>query len=553
MNTAVLIPAYKPQNVLLSTAAEILARSDVDLIIVDDGSGDQHRWLFDRLERPERTHVLRHAVNLGKGAALKTGMNYALTHFPDLAGVVTADADGQHQVNDICRIVRCFQDKPGRLILGVRRFDREVPFRNRVGNVLTTKLVRLLMGKQISDTQTGLRAIPRSLMMQLLRVPSNGYEFELDMLITAKHRHMQIEEEPIRTIYDHPGNVSHFNPIIDSMKIYFVLLRFGFTSLVTATVDNLVFFVIFRVSGSVAVAQTVARAVAIGFNYTAARNAVFLSREKHALILPRYLVLVIVNGLISYALIRVLMTALQMPAIGAKLLAESILFLANFAIQRDFVFTGQINRSTATDWTNYYTKVPPTAKLTRKYTTAVLMHALKKYAGTGIRSLAELGGANSFFLDEIRRAVRPQRLHIVDLNDFGLDLLRNRLDATEQVFLHHVDCRTATLPEPCDAVFSVGLIEHFDPPNTRAATAAHFRLLRPGGIAIISFPTPTWLYRIARSFCEVAGLWKFPDERPLTRDEVLSAVQDHGSVLFEKTLWPLILTQRMIVARKNGS
>jgi predicted SAM-dependent methyltransferase len=104
-----------------------------------------------------------------------------------------------------------------------------------------------------------------------------------------------------------------------------------------------------------------------------------------------------------------------------------------------------------------------------------------------------------------------------------------------------------------DVVYSVGLIEHFDAANTRVAIRSHFRLLKPGGIAVISFPTPTLLYRVARTLCEVLRVWKFHDERPLTRDEVVRTLDEEGEILEEKTLWPLILTQQMIVIRKAAT
>jgi hypothetical protein len=100
-------------------------------------------------------------------------------------------------------------------------------------------------------------------------------------------------------------------------------------------------------------------------------------------------------------------------------------------------------------------------------------------------------------------------------------------------------------------VYSVGLIEHFDPPETRKAVLAHFQPLKRGSIVIVTFPTPTLLYRIARRLIEWAGMWQFPDERPLKPAEVLASIAECGDVLFQKTLWPLILTQHMIVARKR--
>ena len=108
-----------------------------------------------------------------------------------------------------------------------------------------------------------------------------------------------------------------------------------------------------------------------------------------------------------------------------------------------------------------------------------------------------------------------------------------------------------TLPHTADVVFSIGLVEHFDVERTHQAVLAHFDVLRPGGTAIITFPTPTLLYRITRSLIETAGMWKFPDERPLQPPEVIAAIRERADILSQKTLWPLILTQHMVVARKR--
>ena len=84
----------------------------------------------------------------------------------------------------------------------------------------------------------------------LLRLEANGYDFELDMLIAVRQQAIRIAEVPIRTIYE-PGNrTSHFNPLLDSMKIYFVLLRFSSVSLMTAALDTLVFYLAYRRLGN---------------------------------------------------------------------------------------------------------------------------------------------------------------------------------------------------------------------------------------------------------------------------------------------------------------
>jgi putative flippase GtrA len=372
------------------------------------------------------------------------------------------------------------------------------------------------------------------------------------MLIACKHLGYPIREVPIRTIYVDGNRSSHFDPVRDSMRIYFVLLRFSFVSLATALLDNVMFFAAFGLTGVVWQSQAAGRLVALLFNYWMARRAVFLTRLPHGATLPRYLALVVASGVTSYLLLTSLVAQFGMPVAQAKILAESLLFLANFAIQRDFVFVRRAGTSpTATDWDAYYQGVPATARLTRKYTAKTLVAAMRRFACAEPRIL-ELGGANSSFLDVVLDRIRPQAYRIVDANRYGLDLLQARARDDSRVEATEMDVRhlaPGVLPES-DVVFSVGLVEHFDPSGTREAVAAHFATLAPGGCAIISFPTPTWLYRAARSALEAVGLWKFPDERPLRRDEVVGVVEAYGELVFEKTLWPLVLTQHLVVVRK---
>src|SRR5205823_5738521 len=107
------------------------------------------------------------------------------------------------------------------------------------------------------------------------------------------------------------------------------------------------------------------------------------------------------SSVVSYLLISYLSRDLHVNTILAKVIAETALFLGNFAIQRDLVFTKSKTASDKTDWNQYYTRVPVTARLTRRYTTSVLLSAIRRFLASEARSMtiAELGGANSCFLD----------------------------------------------------------------------------------------------------------------------------------------------------------
>lgn len=547
----ILIPALRPGEPLVNLVRHLSRAGIRRVVIVDDGSGAGSEDVFAGCLRFPGVEVIRHAANLGKGAALKTGIRHILATGPADAGVVTADADGQHLPEDILRVAAALGEQPDCLVLGARTFRGEAPWRSRVGNALTRRLVRILAGQSLSDTQTGLRGIPRPLLPHLLEIASSGYEFELDMLIAARHQGHRFVEVPIRTVYG-PGNAaSHFNPLLDSARIYFVLVRFSALSLLTAALDNAVFFLFFGVTGAVGRSQIAARAAAVLFNYGAARRAVFLSRERHRVLLPKYLLLVVVSGLASYALIGLLRGAFAWPVMAAKIAAESILFLANFLVQRDVVFRRR-EPAAATDWDRYYRTTPFTARWTRRYTRRVLIRVLRRFGGAGGCAIAEIGGANSCFLEGILNALRPRFYHVVDTNEYGLELLRPLARTDARVRLHREDVLRCSLDLRADIVFSVGLIEHFGEDGTRRAIDGHFRLLRPGGVALISFPAPTPLYRAARWVSEGLGLWRFPDERPIDPAEVRPSLAGHGEVLYEKTLWPLVFTQRLMVVRKRA-
>jgi glycosyltransferase involved in cell wall biosynthesis len=335
---AVVIPAYRPTAALLDLVKELLGRSIPAIVIVDDGSGPAFDGLFAQAAALPRVHLVRHAINLGKGAALKNGMHFALTSFPGLAGVVTADADGQHHPEDIESVAKALLTHPEALTLGSRTFAPDVPWRSRMGNVITRGIMHLVVGRKLSDTQTGLRGIPSALIPVLLRIEAAGYEFELEMLIAAQQASIPIREEPIRTIYETGNLSSHFNPIVDSMKIYFVLLRFTSVSLMTAALDNLIFYLVYRQSGRILESQIAGRLCALVFQYSMLRRSVFRSRQRHRDVLPKFVGLLVINGAASYGAIRWATAVLGAPTMPAKLTIETLLFFANFVIQRSFVF-----------------------------------------------------------------------------------------------------------------------------------------------------------------------------------------------------------------------
>lgn len=206
----------------------------------------------------------------------------------------------------------------------------------------------------------------------------------------------------------------------------------------------------------------------------------------------------------------------------------------------------------ATDWDRYYGAVPATAKVTRRITTAILLSLMRRHGIPESARIVELGGANSCFYEAVNAAFGPASYVVVDTNAKGLEMFRRRHGAVAGASgvlgdVLAIDSRTVP---PADLVYSVGLVEHFDAHGTRSAIRAHFDLARPGGLILITFPTPTLSYRAARAVLEKIRRWDFPDERPLLFEEVRAAVEGCGAILEERTSNAIILSQGIIVARK---
>jgi glycosyltransferase involved in cell wall biosynthesis len=343
MNIALLIPAYNPDETLVELVHSLIELQFTTILIVNDGSKPECDSIFQRLKRKDQCAVLTHAVNLGKGRALKTGLNYFSLNYPDCTGIVTADADGQHSPQDILKVALSLEKNPKELIIGAREFSKNIPFRSLLGNVLTKYLFRFLVGKKVSDTQSGLRGIPNQWIPYLLPLKGERYEFEINMLVLTKTLGIDIIEEPIKTIYIDDNRASHFNPILDSMRIYFLLFRFAFSSMFAALVDFIVFVINYKITGSLFWSIVNARIVSSFVNFLINKRHVFHNKSKMIPPLLKYYTLVILLGAASYTLISTLKTQLSMNVIVSKVMVETLLFLASFSIQRDFVFKNREN------------------------------------------------------------------------------------------------------------------------------------------------------------------------------------------------------------------
>ena len=553
MKPIIIIPAYQPGPELIGLLNKLTMDPQQKIIVVDDGSTGKSQEIFEIIAlRFSTVKILSHAVNLGKGQALKTGINYFLVHYPDYPGVVTADADGQHIRDDILRVSKALQLHPQALCLGSRTLGKDVPFRRLLGNKLTIQIFKMVTGVTLMDTQTGLRGIPTDFLAELLLSTETGYDFELDMLIrTAKKGH-KLCELPIQTIYMEDNKGSHFNYFRDSFKIYFVFLRFSMLSLATAVIDYLVFAISFYYSHNLLLGIVLARLIAGTFQFFLAKRWVFKSSNKLLGEALKYISLVTGLMLVSYGLITPMVLYLHISPYISKVIAEGSIFLLSFAAQNLFVYTNPTVHNGKTDWDDYYNVPFKAAAISRKFTQKKLLQLIETFKQKNIWHICELGGGNSSFFSKLKK-VYPQSLYtIIDNNQRGLDIFQQQnRNSQETVLLNAnvIDLEFSATDIEADVVFSIGLIEHFLHKDTAKAIQAHFACAKPGSLIIITFPTPTWLYVIARRITELVGAWKFPDERPLQIKEVVDEVKKHGEILHISINWPVIFTQGIVVAR----
>lgn len=334
----ILIPAFEPSLKFVKLIKNLKEKCNYDILVVDDGSGSNYDNIFKLVYELGCT-ILTHDVNKGKGEALKTGFEYIKENL-ETEGVVTADCDGQHLPQDIIRVAESIKTNRGTVILGTRRFVRNVPFRSRFGNSITRAVFSFASGVKIHDTQTGLRGFSPDMLQWLCEIPGERFEYEMNMLLEASSAGYSFKEIDIDTIYLEQNKSSHFRAFQDSARVYLPILKFSLSSILSALLDFTLLMVIQLFTSNLFAAVVGARVCSAIFNYTVNKLFVF-SKFKNSTVkrsLPRYFILAVIVMLTNYGVIHVFNEVVLIPLFFSKILAEVVVFLFSFWSQRKFVF-----------------------------------------------------------------------------------------------------------------------------------------------------------------------------------------------------------------------
>lgn len=360
--SALLIPAYQPDERLPRYVQELRDAGVGKIVVVDDGSGESYRPLFDAIPQDDVTVVLSYSPNGGKGHALRTGMQYLLDECPEQRFVITADSDGQHTVRDVLRMIESLHENSEGLLLGSRDFTQEnVPFKSRNGNRITSTVFKLLYGSWVGDTQTGLRGFERGLLPMMIQVRGERYEYEMNVLIECAQRKLPMRPLPIETVYENNNEGSHFRAFRDSARIYGVIFagffRFISSSILSFLVDYLLYlllnaifkancpglerqfrFLFISVLSRIGLATVVARICSGAFNYFVNQKVVFHYKGSNGRSFLRYLCVFFLNMLLSAGLVSTVHLCFGWSDNASKIPVDLLLFFLSYYLQQKWVF-----------------------------------------------------------------------------------------------------------------------------------------------------------------------------------------------------------------------
>jgi hypothetical protein len=222
---AVLLVASEPGRALLDVVEPLVRAGAAAIVVVDDGSSQARKWVLNRIGMEPTVHLLRHARPQGRGAALKTGMQYIAEHLGHYTGLVTTTADARYGAMDVVRLMRALHGAPKLVILGAPETSRGLTSIRSVQNRLLGLAFRVMTRISLTDVQTGLRAIPTSLLPSLVKVRGERYEYELAMLLHIARSGHPMAEQAVFGTMEHEGVDRGLRSFADCFSMFRALMR----------------------------------------------------------------------------------------------------------------------------------------------------------------------------------------------------------------------------------------------------------------------------------------------------------------------------------------
>ena len=337
----IVIPTLNPNIKVFEKFLNDLQKKFKNILVVDDGCRDEYSKFFKEIE-DKGIIVIHHYINLGKGRALKDAYNFLLNNYPNLKGVVTADSDGQHSISDVYNCAQFILSNSQSLVLGCRDFDKlNVPPRNRLGNKVTSGLFKTFLGISISDTQTGLRGLPKDVMIKFLDTPGERFEYETKQIIETIDKKISIKEIPIKTIYGDAVKESHYKPLKDSFKIFMLFKNCILNNILIYIIELMLFSLSLNLfknyTYSIILSTLISHSLIIIFNYVV---NIFVCKKNKMLYIENSIINII-KMVISGFFVNYLFYVLKKNIFVIKIFVDLIIFIINFIIQSEVLLKNE--------------------------------------------------------------------------------------------------------------------------------------------------------------------------------------------------------------------
>lgn len=221
MRIFIVIPLFNEEKHIVNVLKDI-AKFNLPVVVVDDGSKDNSKFRIKNLKLKNLT-LLQHKINLGKGAAMKTGADYAFTHGAD--AIIFMDSDGQHEAKDLPEFINALKSGKYDVVFGTRNYSYGVPLVRFLGNKFASVLISLMFHIYISDVLCGFKGLTREAYKKL-KWESSGYGVEAEIVARAGRNKIKSCEVPVGTVYH---NKVKGVTILDALGVFADVMKWKFT------------------------------------------------------------------------------------------------------------------------------------------------------------------------------------------------------------------------------------------------------------------------------------------------------------------------------------
>lgn len=353
-NIFIVIPCFNPTDKLIKLIKEIQEKGFSNIILINDGSSSTLQNYFNEAKN-NNCVVLNHSQNFGKGQSLKTGIKYIIDNYNSekIQGILTVDSDYQYSCDDVLTIAETMIQNPNSFIMGLRNFSNtKLPLKTKIRHKLSQAFFKLSTGKKCSDTQCGLRGIPKQLFNLAIEESGKRYDYEMNFLMDA----VLITETiyvPIESKIISKDKISYYHAFSDTIRVFARFLTFIGSSMFAYVLD----FSLFSILGTIIfpkfisnedliiwISTAAGKAAAGVINFTINKKYSFKTKNKSISEFLKYVVVFFIKFGGSAELVT-LLKFIPIPLPLLKCIIDTLIFFISYRLQKVWVFKKKIGKN----------------------------------------------------------------------------------------------------------------------------------------------------------------------------------------------------------------